>query len=221
MPRSMLADLIIEKNKLFPNQSRGFGVELPADLDVDLAEIDGPEGQWVDLFEFYFDSGDVLRMAHFDMDVSWGGLVWSKSTIEPGDQDDGSDTFRVKVSNIDGTFEEELDDASNVMIGDTVRYYYVHTGYSSALMSLEYQVVSATPGDKWLDIELGIESQASDVFPSIVFSTMECQLKPHHTDICSYANSSSCDKNLFTCISLGQIAYFMGQPGIPGAVWNE
>jgi hypothetical protein len=221
MSEDLLTEIIIEHNRLFPNQSEGFGVAVPADINATLSEIDAPDGFWADLFEFQFESGNTLRIAHANEDVTWDGETWTAHTIEPGDQDGGADTWTVKVSIVDGAFEEEIDGDSEGVIAGTALYYHVHTGVSGAGREREFQILAATPGDNWIEFELGVAETFADLFPALLYSSDECQYKPHHTDICPYANSSSCDRKLFTCEALGKIGKFFGQPGIQGAVWRE
>lgn len=223
MSRDIPSDLKIEKNKLFSNQGQGLGLSLPFTAGASLTDLDGPEGDWVDLFEFRLASGATLRLAKSNDDVRWDGFVWRKFHLAPGDCEDGSPhSFYVDFSNIDGTLETEIETSANGMIGDTVIYRCVHTGYAtSRVFALEYRVLEITPTDEILRYEFGFNGFHAALFPDAVFSAATCQLKPHHTFICEYANSPVCDRDIWTCINLGKIGVARMQPGIPGAVINE
>jgi len=216
MPSALLKELVIQKNKLFENQPDGWGIAIPATIPTTLENLYAEYGHAVDLLEIKT-STNYYRYANEFADITWNGFLWSKRAMEPGEyrQGDNDSTFRVKVSNIDGTVEELMEDQDG-WVRDTAIYRYVHTGYSTPLLAREYEILSAIPDPEWINFELGFKSVYSDVFPAHVYSANTCRYGPHQTDVCAYVNSTSCDRTFQSCLDLGQELVFGGQPGIKG-----
>lgn len=198
------AELVVEKNKLFPGDS---------------------EGYFVELLEIHLNDGQVARIANSFEDVRWNNFVWMKFRFEPGnisEGDDGDDkSVTIKVSNIVGAMQDQVESDDNYLIGNQVIYYYAHTGYPNLdpLITGYFDILEGVADDEWITFELGTENFYLSAFPQNTYNRNTCWYKPNHSDICPYANSSACDKSFATCINLGKSSIFGGQPGIPGGVW--
>lgn len=229
MPLNIPAELIVEKNKLYPGESgHVVGFPLPAQLNaLMIAQTsDSPSvGTFLELLETQLLNGQTLRIANNNEDVSWGGYTWTRFRFEGGDQSDGDDgeskSVTVRVSNLAGTVQSEIETASNCLIGDMAIYRLIHTKHPDRAPAIvgHFDIMEAEAGDEWITFELGVENFYLNAFPRNTYRRNVCRYQPHQTDVCGYAAGSSCDRSLATCITLGRAAVFGGQPGIPGGVW--
>lgn len=223
MPLVLPADIITEKNKLFPSMSTSIsGAELPAEFNFqfDLNSTDASSGIFVELLEIQMQSGQILRLANNYEDITWGGYTWIKFRFEQGDISDGDEnkTVNIKVSALAGTIQSQVEASSNDFIGNTVVYRYIHTNCDSPAITGFFEIMEGEATDEWVTFEVGVENFYINAFPANVFRRNICRYKPWMTNVCSYANSG-CDRSFSTCLTLGQSIIFGGQPAIPGGIW--
>lgn len=201
MPLVLPAELVLEKNKLFTS------------------------GAFIELLEIQMRSGQTLRIANNNEDVSWGNYTWSRFRFEPGDQSEGDDgeskSVTVKVSNLAGMVQSEVETAVNYLIGDTAIYRLVHANHPDKAPAIigHFDIMETAADDEWMTFELGVENFYLNAFPRNTYRRNVCRYQPHQTDVCGYVASSSCDRSFATCITLGKTAVYGGQPAIPGGVW--
>jgi len=202
MPLSLPAELVLEKNKLYSS------------------------GAFIELLEIQMQSGQTMRIANNNENISWGGYSWSRFRFEGGDQSEGDDgeskSVTVRVSNLAGTVQSEVDGVSNYLIGDAAIYRLVHADYPDKAPAIigYFDIMEVAADDEWMVFELGVENFYLNAFPRNSYRRNVCRYQPHQTDVCGYAASNSCDRSFSACITLGMTSVFGGQPGIPGGVWN-
>jgi phage-related protein len=230
MPLDIPSDLIIEKNKLHPSDPIGdvwgfdVGAEVPAEIEQLSTSADAHD-TFVELLEIQKPTGTPIRIVNNGEDVVWGGYSWTKFRFMPGDvtvgDDSDSKSLVIKVSAISGLIEEEIEDATDNMIGYPVIYRMVHTAYPDLdpLIEENFETLEIVSSDEWHEFEVGTENFYNRQFPAHVYSRNTCRYWPWMTDVCGYTNSSSCDRSFARCIALNRSPLFGGQPGIPGGVW--
>lgn len=206
MPLSIPSDLVVEKNRLFP------------DADVD--------GIWVELLEIDMPGGPPLRIVNNMDDVEWGGWTWTRFRFEPGEMSDGDDgdnkSVSIRVSNLAGTVQSEIETDDDCLVGRSIIYRYVHTGYPDDAPAIigYFDILEGEAGDEWIEFQVGTENFYLNAFPRNTYNRNICRYQPHQTDTCPHANDPACDRTFATCLGLNRVRFFGGQPGIPGGVWD-
>lgn len=222
------AEILIEKNKLYPNQTNGVGeVVLPASIDATLSGSETTDGIFAELLEIKLGtSSEYLRIANHYDDISWGGNVYSRFRFEQGDIVEGDDgdskSVSIRVSALAGTTQTIIEEDASYLIGSTVVYRLVHTAYpnASAAITGYFEIMEGESDDEWITFELGVENFYINAFPRNTFQRNVCRYNSNQSNVCVYANSASCDRSFAVCLSLGQERLYGGQPGIPNGVWD-
>jgi phage-related protein len=200
MPLSLPPALVEAKNKLYSDTS------------------------FLELLEIQMLSGDVLHIANNNDDVWWGGRTWNKFAFKSGDDletAEGEDhSISIQVSNVTGTMQGHLEESANGMLGDTVIYRLVYPAATTAAITGQFEIVDAYADEVWVTFTLGAENWFLNRFPAHAYNRDRCWYWPHMTDVCSYTDSSLCDRRFATCISLGRSLVTGCQPGIPGGQFD-
>lgn len=201
-------------------------LSIPAALITEKNKLYGT-GAFLELLEVQMASGTTLRIVNNNDDITWSGYTWSKFRFEGGNQEESSDgeipSVEIKVSNVSRIVQGHLEASDTGLVGDTVVYRLVHSDNlteTTPAITGTFTITDVEATDEWVTFTLGMENFFLNRFPRNVYRRNICRYQPHQTDVCSYANSASCDRKFSTCISLGRESVFGGQPAIPGGAWD-
>lgn len=183
-------------------------------------------GAWLILLEINAPGQSPVYLVYNTEDIIWNGALYKAFAFEIDDinQDGqgGLPTFALRISNVTHALESYVD-ASNGGKDNTLTLRVVHSDHlnlTTPELEETFDNLGCKVTSQWITYQLGAENPMRQRSPKDRYLKDHCRYKGFKGSLCGYAGTaSSCDRTFATCLALGNVARFGGQPGIDGGVY--